>query len=661
MSATGRLTNAQRYDGFSQAEVGSFWQKWNYLAKQREALIRAGNIDWTEVARLLTESNKLMYDAPDRRLRRIARLARLAPDLDLTCNDCIIYCICGPHVPYIGQCGAITGARPPIQRFSEHVQKGRSLNKKYVGRKCKAMCASIRLGPHPSLPCLIAKHGISPMTMYPIERVPACVAGERERYWNRVHAPTANQRTPFGGVDRLVWQLIADEQADSPELKTLKAKPSCILSKGVSHLRLPTVIRFLFDPFGHLQTPLFEKLFRDVTSAAKTAWGIELPRRITVRLPSYSDATLRNGANFVRKGVAFFTILDALKALLQKCVTVISQPPLTVGDVLKRGAQLRVPSIVAEELERKNAEHPFADWIHFSDRFGMWVVGSGHADPLQQVQRTTMQRVHGLPCHCPTLLSLSPSLENATRHVILRSPLQWQALFGPTTGRMLGSNPRNRVFPSPEFVVDSLSTVAEHLLDSAIPVFSVSDGGFQDRPLMPLERVCVLVCDLFCTLWSEVTTASDTYPWLSAPLAHAAPHRLRAFGLRGGAWDTALFRPAGFFSKLSELHWTSSIIFGSRFSIWGWSTSPDVAMAMVTREILTRARESGVIGDAIRAQRLRKLSRTDESVHAWLDDFLSSRHPPDADCVTPSDPYNAEANPPPLSSEYCPKRPVCLS
>ena len=239
------------------------------------------------------------------------------------------------------------------------------------------------------------------MTMYPIERVPAPVAGERERYWNRVHAPTANQRTPFGGVDRLVWQLIADERADSPELKTLKAKASYILSKGVSHLGLPTVIRFLVDSFGHLQTPLFEKLFRAVKSAAKSAWGIELPRRITVRLPSYSDATLRNVASFVRKSVSLFTVPDALKAWLQKCVTVIPRPPPTVGDVLKRGAQLRVPGIVAEELERTNTNHPFAEWVSFSDRFGMWVVKSGQTDPLQQVHQTTMQQIHSVPCHCP--------------------------------------------------------------------------------------------------------------------------------------------------------------------------------------------------------------------------------------------------------------------
>ena len=96
-----------------------------------------------------------------------------------------------------------------------------------------------------------------------------------------------------------------------------------------------------------------------------------------MHLSSYSDATLRNVASFVRKSVALFTIPNALKAWLQKCVAVIPQPPPTVGDVLQRGAQLRVSGIVAEELGRRNAKHPFTNRIHFSDRFGMWVVGSG--------------------------------------------------------------------------------------------------------------------------------------------------------------------------------------------------------------------------------------------------------------------------------------------
>ena len=42
VNARGESTSAQRYDGFSQAEVDSFWQQWDCLAKQREALIRRG-------------------------------------------------------------------------------------------------------------------------------------------------------------------------------------------------------------------------------------------------------------------------------------------------------------------------------------------------------------------------------------------------------------------------------------------------------------------------------------------------------------------------------------------------------------------------------------------------------------------------------------------
>ena len=345
--------------------------------------------------------------------------------------------------------------------------------------------------------------------------VPALVAGERERYWNKLHAPAANQRTLFVGVDRLIWPSIADEQADSPKLKTLKAKASYILSKGVSHLGLPTVLGFLVDSFGHLQTRLFPKLFRALKSVARTAWGIDLLKRITVRLPSYSEATLRNVATFVRKSAGLFTVPGALKALLRKCVTVIPQPSQAVGEVLKRGAQLRVLGIVAEELERRNGEHPFADCTQFSDRLGMRVVGSNPTASLQRMQQDITQRVHG-PCHYPTLLSLCPGLDNATQHVILRLPQQWQALFCPTTGRMFGNNPRNRVFPSLQFVVDSLSMVAENLLDSAVRVFSVTEGRWQDMSLMSSERVGILVCHLFCTVWLEVTTACAAYPWLDA-------------------------------------------------------------------------------------------------------------------------------------------------
>ena len=327
--------------------------------------------------------------------------------------------------------------------------------------------------------------------------------------------------------------------------------------------------------------------------------GVDLPRRITLRVPSHADPILRNVAAFVRKNVALFAVPDALKAWLQKCITVIPEPPRAVGDILKQGAQLQVPQIVVAELESRHLEQPFAAWKHLSAHFGMWLVYPHSSNHIECLHNATMQRLQDLPCQCPSLFSLCPTLKNATSHVILRSPGQWQALFGPVTGRRLGGNPRNRVLPSPEVIVDSLSTLSERLISSVIPVFSVTDSRFQKMPIMPPERVGVAVCDLFCNIWSDVTKSCDATPWLDADVAADAPRHLRGFGLQGGGWDKALSRPAGLCSKLSESHLTDAIIFGNRFSVWGWSASPDVARAIVPQEILAHARNSGVLADAI--------------------------------------------------------------
>ena len=40
---------SQHRDGFSQSEVDRFWQQWDDLAKQREALLRTGNTDWEKL------------------------------------------------------------------------------------------------------------------------------------------------------------------------------------------------------------------------------------------------------------------------------------------------------------------------------------------------------------------------------------------------------------------------------------------------------------------------------------------------------------------------------------------------------------------------------------------------------------------------------------
>ena len=343
-----------------------------------------------------------MRNSPDRRLRRIARLARLPPDLDLMCPDCIIYCICGPHPPYIWRCGAINGPRPPLDRFCEHWRKGRSLRNKYIGRQCKAHIRAIRLGRLPSLPRLIAKYGMGCMTMYPVERVQPSPAGQRERFWDRVHAPTANQKTPFGGVDRLVWEMISNKRGDSTQMKTLKARAEFILQKGVTHLGIRAVLKFLVDECGHLQTPLFDRLFTEVKRTVRSEWGFVLPRRLTFQVPLYEPHIHARVRRFIINRLSSFCIPTALRDWLCQSVNIVPKSTPSVGDVLKRGPALFTPKIVCKILDQEQSLPPFASWRSFSEQYGMWVVDKFDPATCTRIRQTVRSTVLSLPCSCVT-------------------------------------------------------------------------------------------------------------------------------------------------------------------------------------------------------------------------------------------------------------------
>ena len=62
-------------------------------------------------------ANILLRNCPDRRLRRVARLAKLPLDTDLEIADRLIYAILGPAGIYVGQVGCINDLRAPIKRF----------------------------------------------------------------------------------------------------------------------------------------------------------------------------------------------------------------------------------------------------------------------------------------------------------------------------------------------------------------------------------------------------------------------------------------------------------------------------------------------------------------------------------------------------------------
>ena len=56
-------------------------------------------------------------------------------------------------------------------------------------------------------------------------------------------------------------------------MKKLKARAKFILQKGVTHLGIPAVLRFLVDACGHLQTCFFDRLFTEVKRTVRSEWG----------------------------------------------------------------------------------------------------------------------------------------------------------------------------------------------------------------------------------------------------------------------------------------------------------------------------------------------------------------------------------------------------
>ena len=137
---------------------------------------------------------------PNTRLKRIARLAKLPPDLDLNDPDIIIYCMLGPWCPYVRQRGG-TQPRAPILRYAEHASGAKSLIRHFVGTRHRILRANAGFGKTPSLARILAAKGPVSAIMFPVEGASPNNIDSRERFYDSLFAPTTNQIRPRGSLN----------------------------------------------------------------------------------------------------------------------------------------------------------------------------------------------------------------------------------------------------------------------------------------------------------------------------------------------------------------------------------------------------------------------------------------------------------------------------
>ena len=262
--------------------------------------------------------------------------------------------------------------------------------------------------------------------------------------------------------------------------------------------------RFSVDACGHLQAPIFDKYFAAVKASVQSEWGFALPRRLTFHVLSYEPEIQSALRRFVSKRNLVFRIPSALRDWLCKCIVIVPKATPSVGDVLKRGPILSVPAFVTAALNEKQYASPFAASRPFSQKYGIWVIQNASPQVLHDVSLSVRRQVCDLPCACHKWFTMCPTPQNATQHVILRERCDWVQFFGPVVGALLGSNPRNRVLPSPEMMCESVAKLEDRLQTATVPVFSSHDGGFTRGSLAQGTQIVVLTQDLTNQMWHDI-------------------------------------------------------------------------------------------------------------------------------------------------------------
>ena len=327
---------------FDPAHVSAFWYEWNAIAARRASLLLQRKVDWDAVKLTMLESNRLLHRSPDRTLQRIARLSRLPHDWDLDEPDRLIYVMCGPHPPYVGQTGCITGPRSLLARYREHLRAARVLKNHFIGLRHRRVRGLMAFGKLPSLARVLAKHGPACMTMLGVQRVPPMVhGGQPERWWVRALSPTLNKRLPFGGLDQLRWSGILDASHTSVPVgeRTLTALLQDITnSQGRGH-HAHELLSLACEAVGHVGPELFDNFFTLVRNCVKKQLGFLLRRRYVVRIPTYDGHILRMVQSRVSPLLGATDMPPCIRAWYKRLVTVIAHPAPPVSQAVRSRQQ----------------------------------------------------------------------------------------------------------------------------------------------------------------------------------------------------------------------------------------------------------------------------------------------------------------------------------
>ena len=132
----------------------------------------------------------------------------------------------------------------------------------------------------------------------------------------------------------------------------------------------------------------------------------------------------------------------------------------------------------------------------------------------------------------------------------------------------------------------------------------MQDGRFvEPSKLFDNYRVQILLNDIAEVAWGNVVESVDKCPWLSETQAEQGKDALWGLRMCGGIWDKQPNRNFAVCRILDDLRTCDGVLFGTRFKLYGWAPTSKEARICVVHKLLARARDRGVLQDALQAKR----------------------------------------------------------
>ena len=186
---------------------------------------------------------------------------------------------------------------------------------------------------------------------------------------------------------------------------------------------------------------------------------------------------------------------------------------------------------------------------------------------VSQAKEVILRRVMGLRCACEGMrkeVDCTPSLSNATGHLVIRHPEQWEAVFGQTLIPIFTTNARNELLPSHDTVFANICSFSNSLKSLIVPQADLVSARLAPEGLLQhsaIQTVFQKRDEVYKVVWAQVKKEAEATPWMTEDTSKAACLYMRTLRLSGGCWDKFTHKQYAVCQDLMERRAVSDTLF----------------------------------------------------------------------------------------------------